>query len=291
MESREIETDECERKKDSQIGIQNTEDNPEELHKQTDAAIRKEDKVSGGQDSEDVVKNKCEEAGQKDQEPNEVDDDVEARGEEENDPGPPGEGAMPVTAANSSEECQNVAFKKPTNQSRDSLEDEFLVQKMMTGDTMVQEMATRIPHPVTDTDEADLEAPGEEEIEMLEEIPVISIRSGSQLINDFLKFFFTGLGVAAAAQGLVTAPGPEADRGLGGGHDPDQEVGRDRGHTPLQAVTFRLLMICLGLKMRTVLKMIWGCQRQWQLQKNRRAATWRKGRKKTIPMMTSWRWR
>ena len=182
-----------ENEKESEKEILNSEDNPEELHGQSDAAIREEDKVSEGQDSEDVVKNKSEDDVQKDQEPNDVDDKVEVRDEEENDPGPPGEGALPVTfeaADNSSEECKNVALEKPTNQSRDSLEEEFLVQEMMTGDTMAQEIAASIPHPVTDTDDGDLEAPGEEEIEMLEEIPVISIRSGTQLMSaDYFKFF------------------------------------------------------------------------------------------------------
>ena len=59
----------------------------------------------------------------------------------------------------------------------------------------------------------------------------------------------SGLGVAAAAQGQVTPPGPGVDRGRQEGHDQDQEVGRDRGHTPLQAVTFRLWMMRLVLKM------------------------------------------
>ena len=70
------------------------------------------------------------------------------------------------------------------------------------------------------------------------------------MMNDErLKLFVTGLGVAAEAQGQVTAPGLGVDRGLGEGQDPDQEVGRDRGHIPLQAVTFRLLMIRLVIKM------------------------------------------
>ena len=175
----EIDTDSY--KKDAEKGIQNTEDNPEQPHIQSDIELREEDKVSEDQVSEDVVKSNCEETSRKDQEPNEVDDDVEARSEEEGNPRPPGEGAVTLEdAGNPSEEFQNVAdAEKPTNQSRDSLEEEFLVQEMMTGDTLTQEMAASTPHPVTDTnDDGDLEAPGEEEIEMLEEIPVISIRSG-----------------------------------------------------------------------------------------------------------------
>ena len=113
-----------ENKKESEKEILNSEDNPEELQGHSDAAIREEDKVSEGQDSEDVVKNKSEDDVQTDQEPNDVDDKVEVRDEEENDPGPPGEGALPVTfeaADNSSEECKNVALEKPTNQSRHSV--------------------------------------------------------------------------------------------------------------------------------------------------------------------------
>ena len=67
--------------------------------------------------------------------------------------------------------------------------------------------------------------------------------------SECLKLFVTGLGVAAEAQGQVTAPGLGVGRGRGEGQDPDQEVGRDRGHTPLRAVTFRLLMIRLVIKM------------------------------------------
>ena len=78
----------------------------------------------------------------------------------------------------SQSQSRNVVHEKP-NTFPDVLEEEFLVQEMMTGDTEAQARAASTGHPVTDTpDEEDMEAPGEEEIEMIEEIPVISIRSG-----------------------------------------------------------------------------------------------------------------
>ena len=160
---------------------QKEEDNPKEIRGLTDDDAQNEgDPVSEDHISEDVDKN-CKEANTNDRnghETNEVDDVVEAQDKAEHDPGPPGEDASLVNlAADSQEQCENDVTSEKLNQSRDSLEDEFLVQEMMTADTEAQELAANTDHPVTDTDEGDMEAPGEEEIEMLEEIPVISIRS------------------------------------------------------------------------------------------------------------------
>lgn len=150
--------------------------NPEEISGLTDDDSQKErDPVSKDQISEDVDNN-CNDRNC--QERIEVDDFEEAQDKAEHDPGPPGEdGSLVNLAAGSQAECLNNITSEQPNQSRDSLEDEFLVQEMMTADTEAQEVAANTGHPVTDTDEGDMEAPGEEEIEMLEEIPVISIRS------------------------------------------------------------------------------------------------------------------
>ena len=156
------------------------EDNPQEIGGQTDDGLKEKDNASDDQDSEDVNSDKkCVEADRKDQEPTSEVNDVEAKAEHE--PSPPGEGALTVNFA--AEECtNNVTFEKQI-EPRDCLEDEFLVQEMMTADTAALELAANTGHPVTDTpDGGDLEPPGEEEIEMLEEIPVISIRSGWQLM-------------------------------------------------------------------------------------------------------------
>ena len=61
--------------------------------------------------------------------------------------------------------------------------------------------------------------------------------------------FVTGLGVTAAAQGPVTAPGQGLGQGQGEGHAQGPEVGQEEGHTPLPAVTFRLSMMRLVTKM------------------------------------------
>ena len=147
---------------------QKVEDNPEEISGVADDDAQNErDPVSEDQILEDVDKNCNDRNGQ---ETFEFDDDV--------DPGPPGEdGSLVNLATGSQARCENDLTSENINQSRDSLEDEFLVQEMMTADTEAQELAANTDHPVTDTDEGDMEAPGEEEIEMLEEIPVISIRS------------------------------------------------------------------------------------------------------------------
>ena len=61
--------------------------------------------------------------------------------------------------------------------------------------------------------------------------------------------FVTGLGVTAAAQAPVTAPGPGVDRGQGEGHVHDLEAGHEEGHTRLLAVTFKLWKMRLMRKM------------------------------------------
>ena len=156
------------------------EDNPQEIGGQTDDGLKEKDNASDDQDSEDVDNDKkCEEADRRDQEPTEVNCVVEAEAEQE--PCPPGEGAS--TGNFAAEECINNVTFYQQNELRDCLEDEFLVQEMMTADTAALELAANTGHPVTDTpDGGDMEPPGEEEIEMLEEIPVISIRSGWQLM-------------------------------------------------------------------------------------------------------------
>ena len=155
---------------------QKVENNPEETTGLTDDDAQNErDPVSKDQISEDVDNN-CSDRNR--QERIEVADVEEAQNRAEYEPGPPGEdGSLVNLAVGSQTECLNNTTSEQPNQSRDSLEDEFLIQEMMTADTEAQELAANMGHPVTDTDEGDLEAPGEEEIEMLEEIPVISIRS------------------------------------------------------------------------------------------------------------------
>ena len=96
-------------------------------------------------------------------------------------PHPPGEseGADPVNSETENKSGQRNIYDNPP-ESLDALEEEYLVQEMMTGDIKAQEREANADHPVTDTPEdGDMEPPGEEEIEMLEEIPVISIRSRS----------------------------------------------------------------------------------------------------------------
>ena len=151
------------------------EDNPQEIGGQTDDGLKEKDNASDDQNSEDVNSDKkCEGADMKDQEPTEVNEVVEDQAEHE--PSPPGEGTSTVNFV--AEECTNNVTFDQQIELRDCLEDEFLVQEMMTADTAAQELAANTGHPVTDTsDGGDMEPPGEEEIEMLEEIPVISIRS------------------------------------------------------------------------------------------------------------------
>ena len=159
------------------------EDNSQEIDDtQTDDGLKGKDNASDDQDSEDVDSDKkCEGADRKDQEPTEVNDVVEDQAEHQ--PCPPGEGASTMNFA--TEECTNDVTFDQQSEPRDCLEDEFLVQEMMTADTAAQELAANTGHPVTDTpDGGDLEPPGEEEIEMLEEIPVISIRSRWHLMSN-----------------------------------------------------------------------------------------------------------
>ena len=153
---------------------QMVEENPEGISGLTDDDAQR-DPVSEDQVVEVVDKNCNDRNGQ---ETCGFDDVVEAQDKAELDPGPPGEdGSLVNLATGSQAQYRNDVTSENINQSRDSLEDEFLVQEMMTAETEAQELAANTDHPVTDTDEGDMEAPGEEEIEMLEEIPVISIRS------------------------------------------------------------------------------------------------------------------
>ena len=172
---RDAKTDE--RTEDTQM----VEEDPEEICGLTDDDAQNErDPVSEDQILEDVDNNCNDRNGR---ETCGFDDVVVAQDKAEHDPGPPGEdGSLVNLAADSQAQYGNDVTSENRNHSRDSLEDEFLVQEMMTADTEAQELAANPDHPVTDTEEGDMEAPGEEEIEMLEEIPVISIRSLGHLM-------------------------------------------------------------------------------------------------------------
>ena len=154
---------------------QMVEEDPEEVSGLTDDDAQNERDPVSDQILEDVDNNCNDRNGQ---ETCGFDDVVVAQDKAEHDPGPPGEdGSLVNLATGSQARCENDLTSENINHSRDSLEDEFLVQEMMTADTEAKELAANTDHPVTDTDEGDMEAPGEEEIEMLEEIPVIRIRS------------------------------------------------------------------------------------------------------------------